>query len=366
MTDFTPTRPPATAMQWVARGLMAILWAAGSAYLIAHGLAEPQPSWIEIVTIPALWAAVIAAPIIAHNAVGNRDHVAAALLIAASLIGSAWTLSGTIARQSEGADERMARGTEVERQRRDLTQRLTEAQEILARHRKAQAVECASGVGKRCDGVTYTVQTWTAAVEGYEAKLKALPVPRSPEAGAKRMAALLALLPGVHRSARQLEPEVQLVAPALFGVFIELAALAFGFFGFRPVRTTAGRPAAHAIPAPIVTTAPVMVPVPATAPVIEAMPKAEPAAIPENPVEDEAEPEAARRKLTKGQAEARVMVLRRPASQDALARRWGVTRAAISQWVADWEARGVVTRVRHGRCKLVAPAPRRLRVVRAA
>ena len=59
-------------------------------------------------------------------------------------------------------------------------------------------------------------------------------------------------------------------------------------------------------------------------------------------------------------------MLRRPASQDALARRWGVTQAAISQWASDWEARGVVTRVRRGRCKLVQPAGRKLRVVRAA
>ena len=74
----------------------------------------------------------------------------------------------------------------------------------------------------------------------------------------------------------------------------------------------------------------------------------------------------ARRKLTKPEAEARVLALRRPVSQDALARRWGVTEAAISQWVGDWEARGIVTRARHGRCKLVQSAPRRLQVVRAA
>ena len=61
-----------------------------------------------------------------------------------------------------------------------------------------------------------------------------------------------------------------------------------------------------------------------------------------------------------------MLSLQRPVSQDALARRWGVTEAAISQWVGDWEARGIVTRVRQGRCKLVASAPRRLQVVRAA
>ena len=357
MLNSTPNRPCVTATQWqvtqwVARALMVTLWAAGSAYLIAHVLAQPQPSWLEIATIPALWAAVIAAPIIAHHAVGNRDLVAAVLLVAASLTGSAWTLSGTIARQSEGADQRQALATEVLRQRRDLTQKLGEAQEILAQHRKAQAVACASGLGKRCDGVTYTVQTWAAAVEGYEAKLKTLPLPRSPEAGDKRMAALIALLPGVTKPAAQLEAEVQLIAPTLFGVFIELAALAFGFFGFRPGHAAAPparleRPAT----APVLAVTSVPAPLPVTVPAVVETPEAI---------------TSARRKLTKPEAQARVAELRRPVSQDALARRWGVTEAAISQWVGDWEARGIVTRVRQGRCKLVQSAPQRLKVVRAA
>ena len=149
-----------------------------STYLIAYALAQPQPNWIEIATIPALWAAVIAAPIIAHHALGNRDVTAAALLVAASAVGSAWTLSGTIGRQSEGADERVAASVQIERQRRDLSQKLVEAVEILGKYRRVQATECASGLGKRCDGLTYTVQTWSAAIDGYEAKLKALPPPR--------------------------------------------------------------------------------------------------------------------------------------------------------------------------------------------
>ena len=360
MLNLNQSWSSASRIQWVARGLMATLWAAGSAYLIAYALAQPQPSWIEVATIPALWAAVIAAPIIAHHAFGNRDPVAAALLVAASLIGSAWTLSGTIARQSEGADERLALSAEVEQQRRGLTQKLAEAQEILARHRKAQAVECASGVGKRCDGVTYTVATWTAAVEGYEAKLKALPLSRTPEAGPKRIAALLALLPGVTKPAAQLEADVQLIAPALFGVFIELAALAFGFFGFRPGRVVDVR---ARLPVPVSTPSPQIGSALASgdAATLGNTAKAAPATL-----VDDTDAPTARRKLTKSEAEARVSALRRPVSQDALARRWGVTGAAVSQWASEWEARGIVTRVRRGRCKLVQPAARKLRIVRAA
>ena len=364
MTYSTLARPRATPIQWVARGLMATLWAAGSAYLIAHVLAQPQPSWIEIATIPALWAAVIAAPIIAHHAIGNRDHVAAALLTAASLIGSAWTLNGTIDRQSEGADERVAVAAQVEQQRRELTQKLAEAQEILARHRSTQAIECASGIGKRCDGVTYTVNTWTAAVEGYETKLKALPVPSAPEAGPKRIAALLSLLPGVHQPAAQLEAQVRLIAPTLFGVFIELAALAFGFFGFRPGRA---RALPLRLPAPLMASPSQAAPGSGLAFVDAAPLKADATVNADLVIEDDDEAElVTRRKLSKAEAEARVIALTRPVSQEALARRWGITASAVSQWVNEWEARGLVSRVRRGRCKLVQPVRRRLRVVQAA
>ena len=91
------------------------------------------------------------------------------------------------------------------------------------------------------------------------------------------------------------------------------------------------------------------------------MPEHEPA-IPED---NEPEP-TTRRKLSKAEAELRVIALKRPVSQEALARRWGITAAAVSQWLSEWEARGLVTRVRRGRCKLVQPVRRRLRVVQAA
>jgi hypothetical protein len=223
MTKTTPIRPRASSARWVARSLMAVLWAAGSAYLIHHAIDQPHPNWVEVGTIPVLWAAVLAAPIIAHTALHNREWLAAVLLTVAAIVGSAWTLSGTIARQSQG-----------ETDRRKLSKQLAEAQEILATHRAAQARECASGKGKRCDGTTYTVATWEAAVLGHEARIGKLPAPAAPNAGTKRIAAFVALLPGVTKTAVQLEPDVALIAPCLFGLFIEMAALAFGLYGFRP------------------------------------------------------------------------------------------------------------------------------------
>ena len=158
MTHITTPPRGETAARAVARVFTGILWIAGSAYLVNHGLHQPTPNWVEITSIPFIWAAVIAAPIVAHQAWGARERTATALLLLAAIVGSAYTLSSTIARQSEGADEVRTRVAETERQRADINQRLAEARENLAKYRSDQARECASGKGKRCDGITYTVQ----------------------------------------------------------------------------------------------------------------------------------------------------------------------------------------------------------------
>ena len=372
MTDLTPGRVRPTSVQWLARSLTVVLWATGSAYLVANALAAPRPSYIEIGITPILWAAVIVAPIMAHHAMRHRAGFAAVLLMLSGLVGSAWTLSSTIARQSEGADQRLEVTAAIERQRRDLTKNRDEAQEILGKYRKAQSAACSNGVSKRCTGLGFTVQTWSAAVDGYEAKLATLPAPRTPGAGPKRIAALLALLPGLKQPVPELEAAVELVTPVLMGVFIELAALAFGVFGFRAGReiTALAGTGPSIVSDGVSAEANMMPTTPAAASSLMAEPEtAASSATERNEIDETADTCAAsgnRRKLSKVEAEARIVAIRRPVSQDTLAQRWGVTEAAISQWAGDWERRGLVTRTRRGGAKLMRPSGRRLRPVRAA
>ena len=79
-----------------------------------------------------------------------------------------------------------------------------------------------------------TVQTWAAAIEGYERRIALLPAPQTPDAGDRRIAAFVALLPNVTSKIEKIEDDVRLVKPTLFGIFLEAAALAFAFYGFRP------------------------------------------------------------------------------------------------------------------------------------
>jgi len=330
------TRSRGTGARWIARSMTAVLWGAGSAYLIGHALDQQPPNFIEIATIPILWAAVLAAPIVAHVALHNRELLAAGFLAIAAIVGSAWTLSGTIARQSQGADETVAAAVEADKARKALGQKLAEAQEILAGHRAAQAKECASGKGKKCDGVSYTVATWDAAVKGYEAKLEKLPAPKAPNAGVRRIAAFVALMPGVTKSAAQIEPHVALVAPCLFGLFIELAALAFGFYGFAPRgnRATVAEPRRlRAIVA---------------------------ATVANDDQPTPPRPGNHRTVASKARAEADVIEIvargQMLPNQDELASLWGRHKGTVSKWCAEFERRGLIVRHIDGRNKRVAAA----------
>ena len=196
-------------------------------------------------------------------------------------------------------------------------QRLVEARDNLAKYRGDQARECASGKGKRCDGITYTVQTWAAAIEGYKRRMVRLPAPQTPDAGDRRIAAFVALLPNVSTPIEKIEDDVRLVKPTLFGIFLEAAALAFAFYGFRPGSGGASGTA----------------------------PKLPPAALANFAVAG----------TTKAQAEVEVVRLRGVVpSQDDLAVRWNVHKGTVSKWMRDFEARGLVRRQRAGHCKSVA------------
>ena len=143
-----------------------------------------------------------------------------------------------------------------------------------------------------------------------------MPALQTPDAGDRRIAAFVALLPNVTSRIEKIEDDVRLVKPTLFGIFLEAAALAFAFYGFRP-----GSGAGSAAPE---------------------LPPAERAPVP-----------AA--STTKAQAEADVVRLRGVVpSQDDLADRWNVHKGTVSKWMRDFEARGLVRRQRAGHCMSVA------------
>ena len=144
-------------------------------------------------------------------------------------------LSGAIVWEQSGrrAHTRVTTQTVVvdaTKERARLTQLRAEADQILTAHRAAQARECASGKGKRCDGMSYTVRTWEAALNGYDAKLRGVPSP-TPDAKVETISTAAELAGYDAKTARAW---VSLVDPLLVPLLRELAAIICGVVAFGP------------------------------------------------------------------------------------------------------------------------------------
>ena len=144
-------------------------------------------------------------------------------------------LSGAIVWEQSGrrAQTRVTTQTVVvdaTKERARLTQLRAEADQILTAHRAAQARECASGKGKRCDGMSYTVRTWEAALNGYDAKLRGVPTP-TPDAKVETISTAAELAGYDAKTARAW---VSLVDPLLVPLLLELAAILCGVVAFGP------------------------------------------------------------------------------------------------------------------------------------
>jgi hypothetical protein len=151
-------------------------------------------------------------------------------------------LSGAIVWEQSGrrAQTRVTTQTivvDATRERARLTQLRAEADQILTKHRADQARECASGKGKRCDGMSYTVRTWEAALEGYDARLRGVPAP-TPDAKVETISTAAKLSGYDPEMARAW---VSLIDPLLVPLLLELAAILCGVVAFGPAGSTISR-----------------------------------------------------------------------------------------------------------------------------
>jgi len=229
MTRSTP------APRRVARAIAAALWAVGSAYLIKTEIATPAPDYVVIVATPVVWLAVIVLPILSHHALKDRQWLAGGLLALAALVGSAYTLTGTLARSSEARDARVAQAAAQAEQRASIERQRREAADMLDTAQKRLGAECSSGRGKRCKGIEATVSVYTAALAGHDAALAKLKI-ESPAAGERRVAAAIAVLPWTTGTADDYAEAVGLFLPSLLGLVLELGALAAAMYGWHGQR----------------------------------------------------------------------------------------------------------------------------------
>lgn len=244
----------------VARAVAFALWGVGSAYLVKTELSSAAPDYVVVYSAPVVWAAIIALPILGAYARRERQWVATVFIWLAALVGSVYTMTGTLSRNAEARDLNVARSDENAKLRRQIERDLADAREMLAAARR----KC--GEGRECLPATKaTIGVYEGAVAGHEHRLSKLDL-SSPVAGERRIAALVTFATG--KDLATTSEIVGLIAPALFGLTLELAAFAVAMLGWHPVPPSPPLPGKRApLPANVV-------PFPAKHPVIAALEKA--------------------------------------------------------------------------------------------
>jgi hypothetical protein len=228
---------------YTARTLAVFMWIAGSAYLIRNEYSMPTPDWVVICTMPLIWAAVIALPILAHRAWKQGEYIAVVLLSIAALVGSCFTLQGTIARQSEARDGKVAEAQASNFKRSELVEELGRAQKRFDDANKYADAERGTTCGPRCKDWERRAVEVKAYIDQTTAAIAALGADKPVASGEKRVAAAIAVLPFVTAEQSKIEAAVALFLPSLFGLFLELAALALAFYGWQPAANTPAMPA---------------------------------------------------------------------------------------------------------------------------
>jgi hypothetical protein len=346
---------PSRAAKAVAVVLTGGLWAAGVVYMTKGELARTAPDYVEVAVVALVWAAVIALPVIASHAVAERKWVAAALLTVSAVAGTAWTLSGTLARNAESRDVRVADARAIAQRRNIVQAQLDEVERLLAAARTNHARECATGKGRHCTGYEAVIRVSEPAVAQLAGQLARMQI-AAPQAGERRIAALLAFWRG--GTADDWLPMVGDILPALLGILLDLAALACAMYAFHAPNQPDKKPD---IPAPSDTIGQSGYPAVTDDEAARMLAFIAPTGPSGGRFDghDRGHPRRPRDPQPDGRKNAVLAALitdlglgRSAMSQRDLCERFGVPRSTMSDWLGEWERSGLIPNRRTvGRCK---------------
>jgi hypothetical protein len=269
----------------------------------------------------------------------RSGQIVLGLLLAVLFIGSTgYVVVSSGARNAETAGTKAAKIADTNDARARELKQLARAEGMLSEAERKLDKDCVKGKASKgtCDGIRATLAVYSAAIRGHKSTLRDLGPELAPSGGYAHAAKVL-VAAGVPGTAEDIEARLVLLLPFVTVLIAELGTIAFMHMGLghqhRPAparqapQERQGRP-------------------------IEVRPDPTPPA--------PTSPPGGRRKrlIRKEQARADVLEFRRPVAQRDLADRWGVGKSMVSMWLDEFEAEGLVQRVRHGREVVVHPMPR--------
>ncbi len=159
--------------------------------------------------VPLATVSAAILPVLSEAAWRAGERLKAGLLLLPVAVLLAFVLPSGVSRLGEAQEQRRVAAQTIQADQIKLRADLVQAERLVAEAEAAAAVECKSGKGKRCDGVTFTLRERQAAAKDLAARVEASkPVAQT-------------WLPDWH--------------PAMLPIGLELGAWAALFFGLGPL-----------------------------------------------------------------------------------------------------------------------------------
>lgn len=213
-----------------ARYITLILWVIGSFYLISYEWNKQDTDWIILISTPIVWATIISLPILAIFAYRNGEYLACVLIAISAIVGSIYTITNTISRQAILRDSNVEISDINDEKRSKIKKSLENNQKMLNEELLLKLNKCDKNLRFDCTRIRESIGVYERAVKSDKHDLEKLGNPVSLLAGESRIA--LFLMNFSNKSEEQLRILVALVYPAIFGIFLELTALATAMFGW--------------------------------------------------------------------------------------------------------------------------------------
>jgi Flp pilus assembly pilin Flp len=227
-----------------------ILATAGALAILLQDAIRTNTWALEHGLIPVLMAVQILTAHSVINAARSRRFGSALGFLIVAAVATWGVLYTSVGKQSKVAAENVAAAEDVNARLAQLGAELAKNKAMLDEAQKKLLTECASGKGKRCDGIAATVKVYADAVAGVESKIEKVGPLKPVAPNADKMAELISVIAGADRSTAK--HILLLIEPFTYATIFELAALVsfgFAFAGHSPaIQSDNSGPAKQRIP----------------------------------------------------------------------------------------------------------------------
>lgn len=178
---------------WGSIALATACWALATGLAVEKVLSDGVQSWTLLAGVPIL---TLTAGILLHMGFADIKDVKpirGTVALALALLALAVTLPASIGSSSQARDTAAATATKSAADLEKIKADLTKTEKLVAEAEKWQAIECGTGKGKKCDGVTFVLEQRVRSANALRDELKVQQPAKPVEAGEERIAWVLGL-----------------------------------------------------------------------------------------------------------------------------------------------------------------------------